>query len=256
MKVTILGCGGASGVPALSAGWGACDPAEPRNRRRRPSILVEEGEGRILVDTSPDLRSQLLDAGVNHLDAVVYTHNHADHLHGIDDLREVNRAMRKALPIWADAEVLATIGERFSYVLEPLAPDATSIYKPLLVPHTITGPFAAAGMNVVPFQQDHGYCGTLGFRFGPVAYSTDAVELPEDAFDALAGVEVWIVGCLTDHPHPTHAHVDKVVEWSARVRPRLTLLTHMGPRLDYNALRARLPAGIEPAYDGQVVTIG
>ncbi|MDA8230104.1 MAG: MBL fold metallo-hydrolase [Magnetospirillum sp.] len=253
MKVTILGCGGASGVPAISAGWGACDPANPRNRRRRPSILVEDCGSRILVDTSPDLRAQLLGAGVNRLDAVIYTHDHADHLHGIDDLREVNRAMKGPLPIWASETTLATIGERFGYVLEPLSPGATSIYKPLLVPNIIRAPFAAGTIRVVPFDQDHGYGRTVGLRFGPIAYSTDVVAMPDESFAALAGIDTWIVGCLVDYPHMTHAHVDKVLEWAERVKPRRTVLTHMGPRLDYDALKARLPAHVEPGYDGMVL---
>ena len=256
MKATLLGCGGASGVPAVAGGWGACDPAEPRNRRRRPSLLVEDGDSRVLVDTSPDLREQLLAAGVDRLDGVVYTHDHADHLHGVDDLREVNRAMRAALPVWASAEVLATISRRFAYVFEPLPPEATTIFKPLLVPHTVTGPFTVGGVKVTPFDQDHGYGRTLGLRFGPIAYSTDVVALPEESFAALAGVEIWVIGCLVDFPHPTHAHVDKVLSWVERVKPRRAVLTHMGPRLDYAALKARLPAHVEPGYDGMVIEAG
>lgn len=253
MKATILGCGGASGVPAVGSGWGACDPADPRNRRRRPSLLVEDGTSRVLVDTSPDLREQLLGAGISHLDAVVFTHDHADHLHGIDDLREVNRAMKAAVPVWAAADVLGTIAQRFGYVFDPLPPEATSIYKPLLVPNAVTGPFTAGTIDVVPFDQDHGYCRTLGLRFGPIAYSTDVVEMPEEAFAALEGVEIWLVGCLVDYPHWTHADVDKALGWIDRVKPRRAVLTHMGPRLDYAALKARLPEHVEPAYDGMVV---
>ncbi len=256
MKATILGSGGASGVPAVGSGWGACDPAEPRNRRRRPSLLVEDGDSRVLVDTSPDLRDQLLGAGINRLDAVIYTHDHADHLHGIDDLREVNRAMRAALPVWGTADVLATIERRFGYVFEELPPSATSIYKPLLVPHVVSGAFTAGGIAVTPFDQDHGYGRTLGLRFGPIAYSTDVVTLPEEAFAVLAGVEIWVIGCLVDYSHPTHADVDKVLAWVERVKPRRAVLTHMGTRLDYAALKARLPAHVEPGYDGMVIEAG
>ncbi len=255
MRVTILGSGGAAGVPAVGSGWGACDPLEPRNNRRRPSILVEEGNTRLLVDTSPDLRAQLLDAGVNKVDAVLYTHEHADHLHGIDDLREVNRAMKAALPIWASEGVLATIRERFGYVLEPLSPDASSIYKPLLLPNAIEGPFAVGPITVIPFDQDHGYGRSLGFRFGPVAYSTDAVQLPEAAFAAMKGVQLLVVGCLVDYPHPTHADLDKAVGWIERIAPKQAVLTHMGPRLDYQSLCARLPDYIRPGYDGMVIEI-
>lgn len=253
MRVTILGCGGAGGVPSISAGWGACDPHEPRNRRRRPSILVEEGDTAILVDTSPDLRSQLLDADVRRLDGIVYTHDHADHLHGLDDLREINRAMRQGLNIFGSMGTLDTIRTRFGYALGDLDQGADSIYRPILSPVEITGSFAIGGINITPLDQDHGYARTLGLHFGFVAYSTDAVDMPEETFAQLAGVPVWIIGCLLDYPHPTHAHVDKVVEWVDRVKPSRAFLTHMGPRLDYQALCNRLPAHIRPAHDGLVI---
>ncbi len=252
MKVTVLGCGAAGGVPSISRGWGACDPANPRNRRRRPSILVEEGGTRVLIDTSPDLREQLLDADVRHLDAVLFTHDHADHLHGIDDLREVNRAMKAPLPIHAAPEALDSIRARFPYVLGEVG-EGQSIYKPMLLPHALHGPFRVGAIEVVPFDQDHGYGRTIGYRFGPVAYSTDLVDLPEASFDALAGIDLWIVGCLTFDPHPTHAHFDKVMGWIDRVRPARAYLTHMTPGLDYEDLRARCPRNVEPAWDGLVI---
>lgn len=255
MKITILGSGAAGGVPMLSAGWGRCDPAEPKNRRRRPSILVETGGRTILVDTSPDLREQLLSAGVRHLDAVLFTHAHADHLHGIDDLREVNRAMRAPIDIYASETTLAEIRERFGYVLEPLDPTVMPIFKPWLVPHVIDGPFELAGMTIVPFDQDHGFSRTTGYRFGNAAYSTDVVEMPEESFACLAGLDVWIVGCLMDVPHPTHAHVAKALSWAQRLRPRRTWITHMGPKLDYRTLCDTLPEGVAPAYDGLVIEV-
>lgn len=254
MKVTILGSGAAGGVPSISRGWGSCDPAQPRNRRRRPSILVEEGDTRILVDTSPDCRDQLLDAGVRSLSAVLYTHDHADHLHGIDDLREVNRAMQAPLSIFAAPEVMESIRIRFPYVLGSVE-EGQSIYKPMLEPHEIDGPFVVGGVTVVPYDQDHGFLRTLGFRFGNFAYSTDVVELPKESFAALEGVHTWVVGCLTFAPHPTHAHLDKVLDWIARVRPQRAYLTHMTPSMDYDSLRARLPAGVEPAYDSLVLNV-
>ncbi|MDO8606308.1 MAG: MBL fold metallo-hydrolase [Phaeospirillum sp.] len=253
MRVTILGCGGASGVPGISMGWGACDPANPRNRRRRSSILVEEGDRRILVDTSPDLRDQLLDAGVAKVDGVIYTHDHADHLHGIDDLREINRATRQWLPVWGAPAVLDTARTRFPYAFEPMETMGEFIYRPLLEAKEIHGPFSIAGIDIVPFDQDHGYSRTLGLRFGSIAYSTDVVEIPEESFAVLAGVELWIIGCLVDHPHATHAHVDKALEWISRVKPRRAVLTHMGPRLDYETLCARLPSGVVAAYDGLIL---
>lgn len=254
--VTILGCGAAGGVPSIGAGWGNCDPNEPRNRRRRPSILVAEGDTTVLVDTSPDLREQLLDAGTRRLDAVLYTHGHADHLHGIDDLREVNRAMGGPIPIWATEETLSIIRRRFSYVLEGIdLATARVIYRPWLLPHAITGPFRVGSLAITPFTQDHGIGLTTGFRFGAFAYSTDVRTLPEASLALLEGIEVWVVGCLTDRPHETHAHVGQVVEWAQRLRPRRTIITHMGFRLDYATLAANLPAGIEPAYDGMTITV-
>ncbi|MBY0430637.1 MAG: MBL fold metallo-hydrolase, partial [Rhodospirillales bacterium] len=191
MKVTVLGSGAAGGVPMISRGWGKCAPDNPRNRRRRPSILVEEGRARILVDTGPDLREQLLEAGVSSLDAVLYTHGHADHLHGIDDLREVNRAMGRPLDVYGEEHALADIRARFGYVFEPLDLATQPIYKPLLVPHLVEGPFEIGPMSIVPMVQDHGYGASTGFRFGDFAYSTDVVEMPAASFAALSGVKVW-----------------------------------------------------------------
>ncbi|MBR9970570.1 MBL fold metallo-hydrolase [Magnetospirillum sulfuroxidans] len=252
MNVTILGCGPAGGVPSISRGWGACDPRNPRNRRRRPSILVDGPEGAILVDSSPDCREQLLDAGINRLAAVLYTHDHADHMHGIDDLREINRVTRQHLPIHATPEVLAVIRTRFPYVIGGVG-EGQSIYKPMLDLNPINGPFRAGGLDIVPFDQDHGYCRSTGFRFGPLAYSTDVVELPEASFEALAGIDTWIVGCLNYQPHPTHAHLDKVLQWIERVRPRQAFLTHMTPNLDYDTLCGMLPPHVRPAHDGMVI---
>lgn len=257
MRVTILGSGSSGGVPTLGLGWGACDPLNPRNRRLRPSILVEEGRTVVLVDTSPDLRQQLLGAAVTRLDGVLFTHGHADHLHGIDDLRGINRSMNRPIECYADEETLATIRERFGYVLEPLKDGFEFYYKPTLDIRRI-GPgdrFRVGEIPVLVFDQDHGYSRTLGFRFGPVAYSTDLCDLTEESFAALRGVEVWIVGTLTDRPHPTHVHVDKALGWIRRVRPRRAVLHHLGPDLDYDALSRRLPAGVEVAYDGCVVTV-
>jgi phosphoribosyl 1,2-cyclic phosphate phosphodiesterase len=255
MKITILGCGGAAGVPGISMGWGRCDPAEPRNRRLRSSILVESGSTRILVDTSPDLREQLLSAQVRSLDAVIYTHDHADHLHGLDDLREINRIICRALPVWATAETLDAVRGRFPYAFEPIGDISGPIFRPLLDAKPITGRFQVGNIDVLPLDQDHGYCRSLGLRFGDVAYCTDVVAFPPQSFAALHGLDLLIVGCLVDEPHPTHAHVGRVLEWVEILRPRRTVLTHLGSRLDYQSLRARLPEGIEPAYDGMILEV-
>jgi|ERR1700730_2667445 phosphoribosyl 1,2-cyclic phosphate phosphodiesterase len=256
MRVTVLGCGPSWGVPRIGNEWGDCDPANPRNRRRRVSVLVEEGGTTLLIDTSPDLREQLLDAGVRRIDAVLFTHAHADHLHGIDDLRSVNWLMRSGIPVFASAQALAEINSRFGYVFDPQKPDRQSAYyKPVLEPHAVDGPFAAAGIHVMPFVQDHGFSTTLGFRIGAMAYSTDVVELDEAAFAALRGVDLWIVDCIRRKPHVTHAHLDKTLQWIARVKPRRAVLTHMDESLDYATLCHELPAGVEPGYDGLVIEL-
>jgi phosphoribosyl 1,2-cyclic phosphate phosphodiesterase len=254
MRVTILGCGPSTGVPAIGPNWGACDPADPRNRRRRASLLVAVGPVAILVDMSPDLREQLIDARVRRLDAVVMTHAHADHLHGIDDIRQLNRLMGAAIPLWADAETLAEIRRRFGYVLAPPA-EPGRFYQPALEPHEIAGPFAIGGVEVVPFAQNHGYSTTLGLRIGRMAYSTDVTELDESAFTAIAGVELWIVDCMRRAPHPTHSHLEKTLGWIRRVRPRRAILTHLDQTLDYRTLAGELPAGVEPGQDGLVIEL-
>ena len=255
MKVTILGSGPSSGVPTIHDGWGACDPENPKNRRLRPSILVEDAETRILVDTAPDMREQLIGVGVRHLDAVLYTHGHADHLHGLDDLRSVNRAMNGPIDVYADAGTMATIETRFAYATKPLAEGADFYYKPVLTMHEI-GPgsaFSVGSIDVLAIDQDHGHSRTLGFRFGPVAYTTDLMALPEASFQALDGVETWLIGVFSWAPHATHAHVDLALEWVKRVKPRRAVLTHLGPAIDHGELTAYVPAGVEAAYDGMVI---
>lgn len=249
MNVTMLGCGASMGIPSVGLGWGACDPDDPRNRRRRSSLLIECRGKTVLIDTSPDLHAQLIDASVTRLDAIVMTHAHADHLHGIDDLRGINRVMRAPIPLYADAATLAEIERRFGYVLEP-PPEDGYFYRPCLTPITIDGPFAAAGIAIVPFAQDHGFTTTLGFRIGALGYSTDVTELDDAAFAALAGIELWIVDCLRYEPHPTHAHLAKTLAWIERLKPGRAVLTHMDRPLDYRQLAARLPPGVEPGVDG------
>ena len=247
----MLGCGPSTGIPAIGPDWGACDPNDPRNRRRRASLLIECRGTTVLIDTSPDLRAQLLDAKVARLDAVIMTHAHADHLHGIDDIRSLNRLMKQAIPLYADRATLAEISRRFDYVFAP-APADGLYYKPALTPHPIEGPFVAAGLPIVPFVQDHGYSTTLGFRIGPLGYSTDVAELDDAAFAVLAGIELWIVDCLRYEPHTTHSHLAKTLAWIARVKPTHAALTHMDRQLDYRELAARLPPGVEPGRDGLI----
>lgn len=255
MKATILGCGAAGGVPMISIGWGKCDPAEPKNRRLRPSILLEDGDFTVLVDSGPDLRQQLLSTDIKRLDAILYTHGHADHTHGIDDLREVNRIMRAPIPAYGSQECLDNIARRFSYVFDPLELETMPVYKPWLTPMPVGERFRLGPWQVQAIEQDHGCGRTLGFRIGGFAYCTDVWEFPSNSLDQLRNLDVWIVGCLLDQPHPTHAHVDKILAWAEIIRPKRTILTHMSPGLDYNALKARLPAGMEPAYDGMVIEL-
>jgi len=255
MKLTILGSGPSSGIPTVHDGWGACDPENPRNRRLRSSVLVENGETTVLVDTSPDLRQQLLGGDIKRLDAVLFTHGHADHLHGIDDLRGINKAMNAALPVYCDAETHDTINTRFHYTVTPLSPEVDFYYKPVLNIHDITaGAYLNIGdVDVRSFIQTHGYSSTLGFRFGPIGYSTDVLEMPEESFEALAGVHTWIIGVFSWKPHFTHAHVDKALQWIDRVKPARAVLTHLGPSIDYAALNDYVPDGVEAAYDGMVI---
>jgi phosphoribosyl 1,2-cyclic phosphate phosphodiesterase len=254
MKVTVLGCGASWGVPAIGPDWGRCDPADPRNRRRRGSLLVESRGWVILIDTSPDLREQLIDARMSRLDAVLLTHAHADHLHGIDDLRMISQRAGHAIPFFASGPALAEAEQRFGYAFRPVVA-GKPVYRPALAAQEIEGPFTAAGIPVVPFTQGHGFSETLGFRIGAVGYSTDVVELDDAAFAALAGVELWVVDCLRREPHPTHANLAKALGWIERLKPRRAVLTHMDQSLDYRELSAELPYGVEPGHDGLTIEL-
>jgi phosphoribosyl 1,2-cyclic phosphate phosphodiesterase len=258
LAVRILGCGSSGGVPRLggadgSGNWGACDPAEPKNRRTRCSILVRRGASRLLVDTSPDMREQLLAARVAGLDGVLLSHDHADQLHGLDDLRVLTLLSRRRLDLWSDARGLGGARARFGYCFET---PPGSDYPPMLNAHEIAEPFRPfeiAGIPVLAFGQGHGRIRSLGFRFGPLAYSPDVDALDEAAFAALAGVECWIVDALRYTPHPSHAHLARTLEWIARVGCRRAILTNMHVDLDYATLKAQLPPGVEPAHDGMEI---
>lgn len=258
----ILGCGPSPGVPRIGNDWGNCDPAEPRNARSRCALLVERrGESgaatRILVDTSPDMRVQLLAAAVDRIDAVLYTHAHADHLHGIDDLRAFWMKTRRRVDVYADQVTGARIIEAFAYCFRT-PPGGT--YPPILTMHEIAAyqPFAIDGpggpIDVRPYRQAHGsITTTLGFRFGGLAYSCDVSAIDDQAEAALQDLDVWIVDALRREPHPSHFSVDETLAWIERLKPRRAILTHMDYSLDYETLRRDLPPHVEPAHDGMTV---
>jgi phosphoribosyl 1,2-cyclic phosphate phosphodiesterase len=254
MRVTILGCGASGGVPLITGEWGACDPTNPKNRRRRASIAVETNQTTLLVDTSPDLREQCLSNGIQKIDAALYTHDHADHTQGLDDLRPFIHAQKKPIPLYGDIETLNDLKDRFSYAF-PIAENPPEIYRPFVSAHIIEGPFVVGDITVTPFLQGHGYSMSLGFRFGKMAYSTDVLTLDEAAFQALEGIDVWIVDCLAMDPRPTHTHLSQTLEWIERVKPRRAYLTHMSHHLDYETLARLLPPGVAPAYDGMVIEV-
>jgi len=261
LKVTILGCGTSGGVPRIGNEWGACDPNNPKNRRRRCALLVEragaEGVTRVLVDTPPDLREQLIDVGVGLLDGVLYTHDHADHCHGIDDLRMVAYNGRHRVDVYHDAATGQSLRTRFDYCFE--TPEGSE-YPAVLSAHDvrpgelvrING--AGGVIEAVPFRQRHGGGETLGFRFGGLAYSPDVSDLPEESVPHLAGLDVWIIDALRYTGHPSHFSVEQALAWIERLQPKRAVLTHMHVDLDYETLAGQLPEGVEPAYDGMVLT--
>lgn len=267
LKVIVLGCGSSPGVPRIGNDWGACDPGEPKNRRTRCSLIVERhdnsGHGgerptRVLIDTGPDMRAQLLAADVNFIDAVVYTHAHADHVHGIDDLRAFWLETRRLVDVYADDATAARLVQAFGYCF---ATEPGSSYPPILKRHpiavgqplTIDG--AGGPLTLTPFRQIHGDIETLGLRVGNLAYSCDISDLPPEALPQLAGLDVWIVDALRTKPHPSHFSVSEALTWIGRVKPQRAILTHMHVDLDYATLKRELPAGVEPAYDGMTIEL-
>jgi len=260
-RVTILGCGGSAGVPQIGGAdgrgdWGACDPAEPRNRRTRSSILIESDTGkRLLVDTSPDMRMQLLACGVPRVDAILFTHAHADHVLGIDDVRILNRLVNRPIEAFATQQTLAELDRRFDYAFKPWS--QPYFFRPVLTPRAVEPgqTVEIAGLRVQVFEQDHGFIPTLGLRIGGFGYSTDVATLDDNAFAALAGVDTWVVDCFQRHPHKTHANLEQVLVWANRLQPRRVVLTHMGYDIDWSWLTRRLPLHMEPAHDGMVLEI-
>jgi phosphoribosyl 1,2-cyclic phosphate phosphodiesterase len=260
LRLTILGCGSSGGVPRVGQGWGACDPANPKNRRRRCSVLVErsssDGATTVLVDTSPDLREQLLDADVRRLDGILMSHPHADHTHGIDDLRPICLVMGRRLDIHMNESTSQIVRGAFSYVFQT---PAGSSYPPMANELRLTsgrlcrieGPGGA--IEATPFDLEHGEITALGFRVGGLAYTPDVKRIPEASLPFLEDLDMWIIDALRDRPHPSHFSLDDALEWIERMHPRRAILTNLHTDLDYETLRASLPPHVRPAYDGMRV---
>lgn len=249
MKVRILGCGTSSGVPRIGNDWGACDPAEPRNRRTRASILVETATTRILVDTGPDMREQLLAAGIDRVDAVIWTHDHADHTHGIDDLRQIYHAIRAPVRGLARPETAAVLRERFAYVF-----DGRDGYPPTATLEPVPDHLTIGDIAVCVVDQPHATITSAGLRFdgdgGSIGYATDFNEMTDDMRALYQSLDIWIVDVLRRAPHPSHPHLAQALPWIAELAPRRAALTHLDHSMDYAALVAELPPGVVPGHDG------
>ncbi|WP_444452056.1 MBL fold metallo-hydrolase [Rhodobacter capsulatus] len=260
LRFTILGCGSSGGVPRIGGHWGECDPANPKNRRTRCSMLVERigaaGITRVLIDTSPDLREQLLRAEVATLDAVAFTHPHADHMHGLDDIRQITFNMHARLPVWADPPTTEALLLRFDYAfVQPAGSD----YPPICTLNRIDGPFTITGaggpVTLVPFRVEHGNIPALGFRIGGLAYLPDVSAIPEPVWPVLQGLDLWVLDALRRKPHPSHAHLALSLEWIARAAPKEAVLTNMHIDLDHSDLERETPAHVRAAYDGMVLEL-
>lgn len=261
LEITILGCGSSGGVPRADGAWGVCDPDEPMNRRTRCSLLARrKGEGpehetTVLVDTSPDFREQSIAAGIKRLDAVLFTHDHADQAHGIDDVRAFFLRQRARIPAWMDVATRDSLLRRFDYIFESHGGYPAILESMDLPAHgtdwSVGGP--SGDIPVTTFDLEHGEIRSVGYRFGGVAYCPDVNGIPEASFEALAGLDVLIIDALRHTPHPTHAHLGRTLEWIDRLKPRRAILTNMHIDMDYNSLLAQLPADVEPAYDGMVI---
>jgi phosphoribosyl 1,2-cyclic phosphate phosphodiesterase len=262
LTFTILGCGSSGGVPRIDGNWGSCDPDNPRNRRRRCAGLVRQtakaGTTALLIDTPPDLRDSMLAVGCGHVDGVCFTHGHADHTHGIDDLRVYALNSKAKVPVYFDAATAAEITEKFGYCFRT---NAAGTYPAILKPHEIIPqqPVTLGGrggvVTLTPFRQLHGEIHSLGYRVGNLAYAPDVSGIPEDSVAMLEGLDVLIIDALRYTAHPGHFTVKQTLAWIARLRPKRAILTHLHIDLDYAKLRRELPAGVEPAYDGMVIEL-
>ena len=267
MKITVLGCGAAGGVPLLGNVWGNCDPSNPKNRRTRCSILVEDivdnKTTSVLIDTSPDMREQLLLHNVQNIDAVVWTHSHADHCHGIDDLRSLNWLVQKPIPVYSNDETIRDLSLRFPYIFSGSTKhnkDGDEIFSiPSVKPHSLVfnqngvANISVNHLSVNACLQPHGYTNTLGLRFGDFAYATDVSDFNENSIKMFSGIKVWLLGCIRTQFHCAHFNIEQALHWINIVKPQKTFLTHMNQDLDYQKLLDILPQGVFPAYDGLVI---
>lgn len=260
MRATILGCGSSGGIPRLGGDWGDCDPENPKNRRRRCSLLVEklgpEGITRLVIDTGPDFVVQLLDAGVGVVDAVLYTHPHADHLHGIDDIRQLAYNTGEMVPVWADEATSNALQQRFGYIFET---PAGSLYPPVCEMNLIEDAFSISGdggvIEVTPFTVEHGRINALGFRIGKLVYLPDVSAIPDAVWPVIYGAEVFICDALRRTPHPSHSHLSQTLGWFEKSGIGRCVITNMHLDMDYEAVMAETPAHVVPAYDGMVLEI-
>lgn len=254
MKVRILGSGTSSGVPRVGNDWGSCDPTEPRNRRLRSSILIEHDGTRILIDTSPDMRQQLLDAEVGVVDAVIWTHEHADHVFGIDDLRQIYHALGHPVPGYARPRTATALRQQFGYVFK-----GNGGYPPTVALHDLPDRLRIGGIDIAVVDQPHGSITSAGLRFEAdgrsIGYATDISGMSEDMYALYQDLDVWIVDALRRHPHPTHPELAQALRWCAELAPKRAAIVHMDQSMDYRTLCAELPRGVEPGYDGLEMTV-
>lgn len=257
MRLTLLGTGTSFGIPQIGCRCAVCRSPDPRDRRGRTSALIESGEARILIDTPPELRLQLVREGVDRVDAVLYTHEHADHVNGIDDLRMFSLRRKAALPVHGPAAALDYTRAAFRYIFDEGLEIPVGTSRPRLTLHRLEAdqPATVAGIQVVPVELDHGGTGVFGYRVGPIGYATDVKAIPAAARDALRGVRVLVLSALWWRPHPTHQSIQEAVEAARDIGAERTYLTHLSHETSHQALRDSLPAGIEPGYDGLTVEV-